>query len=41
MISQAVNGANLSMLRAGVFIAVFARLAGRRIESLGDVWRSV
>src|SRR5688572_27390995 len=29
MISQAVNGANLSMLRAGVFIAVYARLAGR------------
>jgi hypothetical protein len=32
MISQAVNGVTLSLLRADVFIAVYVRLAGRRIE---------
>jgi hypothetical protein len=37
MISQAVNGHNISVLRADVFIAVFSGLAGRRIELLGDV----
>jgi hypothetical protein len=32
MISQAVNGVSLSLLRADVFIDVCVGLAGRRIE---------
>ena len=32
MISQAVNGITLNLLRGDVFIAVYAELAGRRID---------
>jgi hypothetical protein len=34
MISQAVNGITLNPLRVDVFIAVYAELAGRRIERM-------
>jgi len=37
MISQAVNGNTLSLLRADGFIAVYSGLAGRRMESLSDL----
>jgi len=37
MISQAVNGHTLGLLRADVFIAVNSGLAGRRMGSLSDL----